>query len=153
MGYLVADTEFINRDCIRRTVTYDGQRITLEPNYDEKGTLVKGVVNKLPKLFIPFALNQNVVMGSEDAIDPSGFESYVVPKIFRRKHGKNTAELRYDISFRPSKGNKATTRVDLETYLDNPSLKVVEGRGKFRASEAGVSAGSTGIANQSINDE
>jgi len=152
MGFLIADTEYVNRDTVRRTITYDGQRITVEPNYNEQGEFLKNVHNMAPRVLVPYALNQNVIMGSEDAIDPSGFESYVVPKIFKRKHGKNTEELRYDISFKPSKVNKATTRVDLETYLDNPSLKVVEGRGKFRASEAGVGGGK-GIANQSINED
>ena len=152
MGFLVADTEYINRDCIRRTITYDGQRIYVEPNYDEKGKFLPTVHNMAPKILTNYALNQNAVMGSEDPHDPSGFESYVVPKIKKRKKGVQTAEWRYDLSFLPSKTNKAKTRVDLSAYLDDPSLKVLDGRGKFKASEA-TTAGQTGIANQSINED
>jgi hypothetical protein len=153
MGFMISDTEYINRDCVDRTITYDGQRITVKANYDENGKLLKDVHNMAPRILVPYALNQNVIMGSEDAIDPSGFESYVVPKIYKRKHGKPTTELRYDISFVSSKVNAAKTRVDLNTYLDDPSLKVLDGRGKFRPSEAGVGAGGKGIANQSVDDE
>ena len=153
MGIIFEQVEYINRDTVRRSITFDGQRVYCEPNYDEKGKFLPDVHNTAPKLCIPYALNQNVVMGSEDPLDASGFESYVVPKIKKRKKGKNTDEWRYDFSFLPSKPNKAKTRVDLATYLDEPSLKILPGRGEFRASEAGVAAGATGIANQSINDE
>lgn len=153
MGFMISDTEYINRDTIPRTITYDGQRITVQPNYDEDGNFLNDVHNMAPRILVPYALNQNVIMGSEDAIDPSGFESYVVPKIYKRKKGQPTGELRYDISFRPSKVNDAKTRVDLSTYLDDPSLKVLDGRGKFRASEAAVSQGNRGIATQHTDDE
>lgn len=152
MGFLIADTEYINRDCIQRQITFDGQRIYLKPNYDENGKFLKDVHNMAPKVLVPYALNQNAVMGSEDPHDPSGFESYVVPKMFKRKRGQQTDELRYDISFLPSKKNTKKTRVDLEAYLDDPSLKVLDGRGKFKASEAGVGSGVNGIANQSIDE-
>lgn len=154
MGIFFEQIEYINRDCIQRTITYDGQRVYLKPNYNEKGELIKGVVNMAPKICIPYALNQNVVMGTEDPTDPSGFESYVVPKVKKRKKGQETGEWRFDISFLPSNKNIAKTRVDLETYLDDPSLRVLDGRGKFKASEAGGFTNQrTGIANQSLNDE
>lgn len=152
MGFLIADTEYINRDCIRRTITYDGQRVYVEPNYDEDGKFLPKVHNMAPRVLTPYALNQNAVMGSEDPHDPSGFDSYVVPKIYKRKKGKPSDELRYDISFLPSKKNKAKTRVDLGAYLDDSSLKVLDGRGPFKATEAQVGS-LTGIANQSINED
>ena len=153
MGWNYELIEYINRDIIDRTITFDGQRARIKPNYDANGKFLPDVHNMAPKILVPYALNQNVVMGSEDPIDPSGFESYVVPKVKKRKKGKATEEWRYDFSFLPSKSNKAKTRVDLATYLDEPSLKILPGRGEFKASEAGVAAGATGIANQSINDE
>jgi hypothetical protein len=153
MGIFMENVEYINRDCIKRTITFDGQRASVEPNYDKDGKFLKDVHNFLPKICIPYALNQNVVMNSEDAIDPSDFQSYVVPKIRKRKKGKETDEYRYDFSFLPSSKNTSKTRVDLTTYLDDPSLKVLEGRGKFKASEAGVASGVKGIANQHINED
>ena len=89
-------------------------------------------------------------MGSEDPQDPSGFESYVVPKVHRKAKQGQTEAWRYDFSFLPSKKNKAKTRVDLATYLNDDSLKVVDGRGPHRATEAALAAGITGIASQSI---
>jgi hypothetical protein len=153
MGIFFEQVEFINRDTKQRQITFDGQRVYLEPNYNEAGEFLEDVHNFAPKLCIPYALNQNVVMGSEDPIDPSGFDSYVVPKVKRRKKGKVTDEWRYDFSFLPSKRNMAITRVDLTTYLDDPSLKVMNGRGTFKASEAALMAGRTGIATQSINED
>lgn len=150
MGIMFEQVEYINRDCVQRQITFDGQRVYLKPNYDEAGKFLKDVHNFAPKICIPYALNQNAVMGSEDPHDPSGFESYVVPKIYKRRKGKDSDELRYDISYLCSKKNTKKTRVDLETYLDDPSLKVLDGRGKFKAAEAGVGAGVTGIATQSI---
>src|SRR3990167_5316249 len=137
MGIFFEQIEYINRDYIQRAIMYDGQRVYVLPNYDAKGEFLKSVHNFAPKICIPYALNQNVVMGSEDPTDPSGFDSYVVPLVKKRKKGVETDELRYDISFLPSKPNKAKTRVDLTTYLDDPSLKVLDGRGPFKVSEAG----------------
>ncbi len=153
MGIFFEQVEYINRDCIQRQITFDGQRVYLEPNYDEAGNFLPDVHNFGPKICIPYALNQNVVMGSEEPEDPSGFESYVVPKVEKRKKGQKTGEWRYDFSFLPSKKNLKTTRVDLENYLDDPSLKVLPGRGTFKASEAALNAsGRTGIANQSLEE-
>lgn len=153
MGIFFEQIEYINRDTIKRTITFDGQRVAVEPNYDESGKFLPKVHNFAPKICIPYALNQNTVMGSEDAIDPSEFESYVVPLQKKRRKGKETDEYRYDWSFLPSKKNTAKTRVDLTTYLDDPSLKVLDGRGKFKSSEAGIGKGISGIANQSINED
>ena len=152
MGIFFEQCEFINRDCKNRTITYDGQRIYLAPNYSEEGEFLPDVHNFAPKIVTPYALNQNCVMGSEDPTDPSGFDSYVVPKVKKTKKGKATEEWRYDFSFLPSKKNEAVTRVDLNDYLDDPSLKIVGGRGAFKANEAVVSSGGRGIANTHIDD-
>ncbi len=156
MGIFFEQVEYINRDCIQRTITFDGQRVYLQPNYDEEGNFLPEVKNFAPKLCIPYAFNQNVVMGSEDTHDPSEFDSYVVPVIYKQKKAKGDKkavkpELRYDISFKPSSKNVATTRVQLDQYLNDPSLKVLEGRGKFRAAEARIADHRiTGIANQDL---
>lgn len=159
MGIFYEQVEYINRDCVQRTITFDGQRVYLEPNYDEDGNFLKDVKNFAPKLCIPYAFNQNVVMGTEDTHDPSAFDSYVVPLIYKvkkvkkgEKAAKNQEkELRYDISFLPSNKNTAKTRVPLDAYLDDPSLRVLDGRGKFKVGEARMSdVRITGIANQDL---
>ncbi len=159
MGIFFEQVEYINRDCIQRCITFDGQRVYLQPNYDEEGNFLKDVHNFAPKLCIPYAFNQNVVMGSEDTHDPSAFDSYVVPLIYKVKKLKKgeaapkkaEKELRYDISFLPSSKNESKTRVPLDQYLDDPSLKVLDGRGKFRAAEARIADHRiTGIANQDL---
>lgn len=152
MGIFFEQVEFINRDTIQRTIIYDGQRVYLEPNYTEDGQLREDVHNFAPKIVIPYAFNQNVVMGSEDPTDPSGFDSYVVPKIKKVKKGKVLDEWRYDFSFLPSKRNKAITRVDLASYLDDPSLKVLEGRGAFKATEGGYPDLNKGIATAHVDE-
>ena len=151
MGIFFEQIEFINRDCIERSITYDGQRVYVKPNYDAQGNWLPDVHNFAPKLVIPYAVNQNVVMGSEDPLDPSGFESHVVPLMRAKKSKSGKAESKYDISFLPSRGNTHKTRVVLADYLDDTSLKVVDGRGPFRASEAAVAAiPGGGIAQQHV---
>ena len=151
MGIFHEQVEVINRDCVQRSLVYDGQRVYLQPNYDEKGQLRKGVTNFIPKICVPYALNQNVVMGTEDPIDPSDFQSHVVPKVKFKKKGRETDEWKYDFTFLPAvKGAK--TRVNLSDYLDDPSLKVLDGRGPFKANEAKTADGGRGIANQHIDE-
>ena len=152
MGIFHEQVELINRDCIQRALVYDGQRVYLAPNYNEKGELLKGVNNFVPKICVPYALNQNVVMGSEDPIDPSEFQSHVVPKVKLKKKGRETGEWKYDFSFLPSKTNRAKTRVNLDDYLDDSSLKVLDGRGAFKVNEARVAEGGRGIATQHIDE-
>ena len=153
MGIFFEQIEYVNRDCIERSITFDGQRVRVLPNYDANGNFLPDVHNFAPKICAPYALNQNAVMGSEDPQDPSGFESYVVPKIRKkvRPDYKGEAPWRYDFSFLRSKSNKHKTRVDLQDYLNDDSLKVVDGRGPHKMSEAAIAAGATGIATQSIN--
>lgn len=151
MGIFHEQVEVINRDFVQRSLVYDGQRVYLAPNYNEKGELLKGVTNFIPKICVPYALNQNVVMGSEDPIDPSDFQSHVVPKVKLKKKGRETNEWKYDFSYLPTQ-KSVKTRVNLNDYLDDPSLKVLDGRGPFRANEAKTADGGRGIATQHIDE-
>ena len=152
MGIFFEQCEYVNRDCIQREIVYDGQRIYIPANYTASGQLIPDVHTFAPKIVAPYAMNQNVVMGSEDAVDPSEFDSYVVPKILVKK-GKKAGQLKWDIGFKSSVKNTAKTRVDLATYLDDESLKVLDGRGGFRPSEASLAEGRTGIATITIDAE
>lgn len=58
--------KLVNRTSEVLFVKFDGEDYRLEPGE-----------NTVPKVIIPYAKNQLVVMGSEDEIDPSAFESLV----------------------------------------------------------------------------
>ena len=136
MGIFYEQVEVVNRTSKTIEVVYDGQRIKLKPNYTEDGERVAGVVNMVPKLVIPYALNQNVLMGSEDPMDPSEFQSVigVVDPTGKNKHSWN------DCSFIEQDPEKLT-RVPLEDYLEDPSAKIlVRGKVAPRAGDAALGA-------------
>lgn len=135
MGIFHDTVEFVNRTSKPLTVIYDGQRTTIEPNYDAEGNRIKGVVNMLPKIVVPYALNQNVLMGSEDSVDPSDFQSLigiVEPKEKQRKSWHDCSYLEQ---------SEELTRTPLKDVLDDPKAKI-EVRGKLipRAIDAAVPA-------------
>jgi hypothetical protein len=69
--------EVVNRTSQPLEIRYDGQRHELAPNYTEDGELIEGVRNLIPRIVVPYALNQCVLMGSEDFLNPSRFESLI----------------------------------------------------------------------------
>lgn len=141
MGLSKDEVELVNRDCEPRGIRYDGQDMTLEPNYNRDGTPISGVRNMVPRVAVPYAKNQNVVMESEDAIDPSAFESHVGVKAGKGQTQKD------DISFLPTDRSKIT-RVPLRELIgDSDTIK--PGRGPHRMNEAFVPMpGGGGIAGQ-----
>lgn len=135
MGIFQETVELVNRTSKPLEVIFDGQRAILEPNYTNTGERIKGVVNVLPKQVIPYALNQNVVMGTEDAVDPSAFESLIgvvySAKKDKRKHSWN------DCSYLEQ--SDKLTRTPLEDVLDDANAKIqVRGRLIPRASDASL---------------
>lgn len=125
MGIFHETIELVNRTSQPLEVIYDGQRTILEPNYDKDGKRLPDVHNVLPKIVIPYALNQNVVMGSEDAIDPSAFQS-LVGVVFDKKKDKR-AHSWNDCSYMEQ--TEALTRTPLEDVLEDPNMKI-QVRGK-----------------------
>lgn len=125
MGIFYEQTEVINRTCNPLNVRFDGQDIEIPPNYDEAGQLMPDVHNMIPTLVVPYALNQSVIMGSEDASDPSSFGSKIgIP--LRRKDQKPKSWN--ECSFVPEETEpniNTLTRVPIEDQLDDPSAKVV----------------------------
>lgn len=138
MGIFHEQAEFVNRTSKTLEVVYDGQRIKLQPNYDAEGKVLKGVVNMLPKQCIPFALNQNVLMGSEDAIDPSDFQSLIGirdPKAKRQHSWNNCGFLEQ---------SEKLTRTPLEDVLEDPHAKIqVRGKAVPRAVDAAMPGSTT----------
>ena len=123
-------------------VVYDGQRIYLEPNYNEIGELLPDVQNALPERVIPYALAQTVILGTESALNPSNFKSKVgVPGEKRRSWG--------DCSFLedPTNGGEIT-RVSqaeiMEEYVADPKAKlVVKGKKRPNSQDSAISAPTT----------
>jgi hypothetical protein len=132
--------EVVNRTSKPLSVRFDGQDVTLEPNYDAAGKPIAGVRNFIPRTVVRFAKDQNVLMGSEDPIDIFDYEPLVGVKAAKG------AKQRDDLSFQEQ--SDAPSRVDLGLLLDDPKLKVVPGRGKHRVSEASVAIPGAGLMAQ-----
>ncbi len=123
----------VNRTSKQLDVIFDGQRAYLQPNYTPEGVLLPDVQNVLPKVVLPYALNQNVLMGSEDAIDPSEFTSLIGVKYDGRgrKHSWN------DCSFLEQ--TEKLTRVPLEDVLQDPNAQIqVRGKAIPRAIDSAM---------------
>ena len=128
MGVFYEQSEVINRTSERRGVRFDGQDIELLPNYDKEGNLLPDVHNTIPTITVPYAKSQNVQMGSEDPLDPT---DYVVLVGVVAKPGQSQKD---DISF--CEQTNEPTRVKLEDYLDDPTLKIKVGGRRVRNAEA-----------------
>ncbi len=125
MGIFQETMEIVNRSSKQLEIIYDGQRIYVEPNYEVGGKRIASVHTSVPKQVIPYALNQNVVMGSEDAVDPSDFRSLIGvvfdPKKDKKKHSW------HDCSYLEQ--TDKITRTPLEDVLEDPTMKIIV-RGK-----------------------
>ena len=129
MGVFYEQTEVINRTSKVLHVRFDGQDIELQPNYDAKGNLLPDVRNMIPTITVPYAKSQNVLMGSEAAMDPTDYEVLVGVKA-----AKPGAKQKDDITF--CEQSNEPTRVRLEEYLDDPTLKIQVGGRRLRRGEA-----------------
>lgn len=133
MGIFHEQIEVVNRTSKTLEIVYDGQRIKVLPNYDETGKRLDGVHTMVPRQVIPFALAQTVIMGSEDAFDPSDFQSLIGVIDPKEKRQKSW----HDCSFHEQ--TDTLTRANLEEVLDDPSAKiVVRGRRVPKGSEHSV---------------
>lgn|SRR5512146_332116 len=128
MGIFYEQVEIINRTSKPLNVRYDGQDMPLEPNYDAKGKFLPDVRNTIPAVAVPYAKSQNVLMGSEDALDPTSFEVLVGVK------AKKGEKQRDAIDF--CEQSDILTRVKLDEYLDDPSVKITVGGRRVSLAEA-----------------
>jgi hypothetical protein len=128
MGLFHEMTEVVNRTSKKLSVRFDGQDVEILPNYTDKGERISDVRNMLPTVVVPYAKSQNVLMGSEDPLDPSEFEVLVGAVAKKGRPQKD------DISFLEQ--SNEPTRVKLEEYLDDPQAKIVVAGRKVRNSEA-----------------
>lgn len=128
MGVFFEQATVCNRTSRVLHVRYDGQDFELQPNYTAEGKRIPDVHNVIPAITVPYAKSQNVLMGSEDPHDPSGYE--VLVGVIAAKGAKQ----KDDISF--CEQSNEPTRVKLADYLDDPTAKIqVSGRA-VRPSEA-----------------
>jgi len=140
MGIFHEMSEFVNRTSKPLEVIYDGQRTSLPANYTPEGVVIEDVHTMLPTIIIPYALNQNVKMGSEDAVDPSDFVSLV--GIVRPKNKKGKDHSWYDCSF--CEQTDRLTRVPLEDVLEDPNATIqVRGKAIPRAIDSGLAGVTT----------
>ncbi len=134
MGIFQDNCIMVNRTSKPLELIFDGQRMILQPNYNEKGERIEGVINTVPRVCIPYALNQNVRMGTEDAIDPSSFESLV--GVEADSKDRKTYSW-HDCSY--IEQTEALTRTPLEDVLEDPTAKIqVRGKKIPRAVDAAV---------------
>ena len=126
----------VNRTSKPLQVMYDGQRTILEPNYDEIGDPIEGVVNMLPRQVIPYALNQHVLLGSESFHNPSDFRSLIGVVDYKAKKKYSW----HDCSFL-EQSTEELTRVPQEQIMDeDPLIKgfKVAGKKQLRPDDLGA---------------
>jgi hypothetical protein len=143
MGIFHEQVEIVNRTSKPLTVRYDGQDITIPPGYTpgvdgKPGVRIKDQHIMVPRLIIPYALNQNVLMGSEDPQSPSHFDSlvgFIEPK-------EKKTRWYHDVTY--VEQTEELTRVPLREYLeDDPQVTDIKVRG--RKIDAGVSMPRGGV--------
>jgi hypothetical protein len=121
MGLFHEMSEVVNRTSKVLSVRFDGQDFEIPPNYTAEGKRIDTVKNMIPTVTVPYAKAQNVLMGSEDPLDPSEWETLIG---MVAKAGRPQKD---DISF--CEQSSELTRVKLADYLDDPSAKIhVAGR-------------------------
>lgn len=129
MGLFHEQVEVINRTSKRLNVRFDGQDIELDPNYTAEGKLIPDVRNYIPTVTVDYAKSQNVLMGSEDAQDPSSYDVLVGVKA--KKGEKQRDEIGY-----LEQDETVLTRVRLEELLDDPNAKIIISGRKVKMSDA-----------------
>jgi hypothetical protein len=134
MGIFHEQVEVVNRTSKVLAVRFDGQDMEIEPNYDEQGNRLEGVVNFIPKVAMSYARAQNPIMGSESVTDPSAFDCLLgfIPKKGEKFHPSYMVTDFFDVTADAlEKGTDALTRVPLSEVLeDDPQVKDVKVRGR-----------------------
>jgi hypothetical protein len=137
MGIFYDQVEIVNRTSKPCTVRFDGQDMTIPPGYTADGERIENQHIMVPRTIIPYALNQNVVMGSEDPLSPSHFDShvgFVEPKEKKTKWYHEISFLEVD--------EAEPTRVKLREFLeDDPQVKDIKVRGRRADATVGIPAG------------
>lgn len=128
MGIFHDLVEAVNRTSKPLTIRYDGQDMVLEPNYDEVGDPIEGVRNMIPRVVIPYALNQCVLMGSERLRNPSAFTSLVgiIDSKKKQKHSWHETGFIEDAVV-----EEHPTRVAFDAVMeDDPTIKGYKIKGR-----------------------
>src|SRR5690349_8881375 len=126
MGIFHEQVEVINRAPINLTVTFDGQQKTLKPGK-----------NMLPRLVVPYAQNQNPIMGSQDPNNPTIVGAKYLISVVGEDLPENleplTAEEWADHLGQPQRIN--SQQAFEEQYANDPKAKLV-----LRGKKGGVPA-------------
>ena len=135
MGVFHTLREVINRSSEVLFVTFDGQRMRIEPNYTKDGKRREGVQNFLPEITLMYAKHQNPRMGSEDVYNPTSYESLIGIV------AKPGTKQKDDLSFLEQ--SDEVTRVSQEDILnelvnDTKAKLDVRGKKALRGADASV---------------
>lgn len=105
----------------------------LEVIFDGQRKQIPVGESTLPRIVIPYAKDQNPVMGSEDAIDPSEYQSLIAVV------GKDDCS--------PVEPTGSLTRVNFAEMIDDPTAQIlVRGKSVPRAGDSFVTPPGGGMA-------
>lgn len=134
MGIFQDMVEVVNRAPVKLRVTFDGQSTDVEPG-----------LSSIPRVTLPFAMNQNPRKGTQDMYNPhiSGAEYLIVPNRPNKFNIEPLTKEEWEDHC------SQVSRYDYKTYfedkLDKKNEKVVvRGKGKTQARsrhETGVATG------------
>jgi hypothetical protein len=129
-----------NRAPIALNITFDGQAYTIEPGADS-----------IPDITIPFAKNQNPIMGSADPLNPhmSG-ASYLIVEKGDEGFGVPLTDAQWQTHLgMPSRADEQAAFV--EKYGNDPKARlIVQGKGRKTTANSRYDAGGSPLGNASF---
>lgn len=132
MGIFYEMVEVINRTSKPLTGRFDGQDLTLLPNYNDKGEQINRGENMVPRVAVGHLKQQNPLMNSEDPLNPLSYTSLVGRVAVARK-----GEVQKDALTYLEQDETALTRVNREEFEDDRMIKTkVRGRKKHSSYQA-----------------
>lgn len=133
MGIFYEMVEVINRTSKPLTGRFDGQDITLLPNYEVGGgEMINRGANMVPRVAVGHLKHQNPLMNSEDPLNPRAYTSLIGWVASVRKGEKQTDDLSY-----LEQDETALTRVNREEFEDDRMIRTkVRGRKKHSSYQA-----------------
>lgn len=137
MGIFHESVELFNRAPIDLTVTFDGQAKTLKPG-----------LNSVPAVVVPYAKNQNPIMGSQDPYNPNISGCRFLVGVPGKDECKPLTKAEWeDHLSRPCREDEQRWFED--RYGNDPKAKLVtHGKGRKNTAQSRYDAGSapTGTA-------
>lgn len=133
MGIFYEMVEVINRTSKPLNGRFDGQDITLLPNYEPGGgEMINRGENMVPKVAVGHLKHQNPLMNSEDPLNPLAYTTLIGRVANKRKGEVQKDDLSY-----LEQDEEAVTRVNREEFEDDKMIRTkVRGRKKHSSYQA-----------------